>query len=129
MMTPAKIRQLLASGMNQGELAKHIGVSQATVSRWVTKGSVPEPAHQEAMRTLYERRINGAASIAATLGSGAPDSPYNSKIDGKLLRLFAERVVRLVLQERNLVATPHEISSWAESSALLFEAHLAAQDR
>ncbi len=46
--SPDKLRRVMArEGLNQTQLAKRLGISRATVSRWLSRKSQPLP------RTLY----------------------------------------------------------------------------
>ena len=54
MIDEKRIRELLAAtGLTQAELAKMVGVTQPTVSRWLT-GSIPDPGQQVAIQRVMD---------------------------------------------------------------------------
>lgn len=129
MITPAQIRQIMSNGMKQHDLAKEVGVTQSTVSRWLSGRSRPDPAQQDILERLLANGGRLAMTTDSTSGTGAPGTPRSSGHDDTRLEQFAERVIRLVLSEIEESATDHEISAWVKSSVLLFGARRAVQDR
>lgn len=67
-MTGLEIKDFLESqGWKQERFAAELGVTQSTVSRWISKGAIPGPKHQEAIKRL----------MAAHGGWTPPASPAN----------------------------------------------------
>jgi phage repressor protein C with HTH and peptisase S24 domain len=86
MMTPSDILTAISNltGWDQAEIARRLGVSQPTVSRWV-KGTDPRGRHRDALRALLEEvrgrelvsaENPGRTSLPATLRWEAPVVGY-----------------------------------------------------
>lgn len=79
-----KVREILQlADWNQGQLADRIGVSQATVSRWLT-GSDPKGEHHIAINALHEELIDNVpiqglttsiVRVVGYVGAGAVIEP------------------------------------------------------
>lgn len=83
MITPEDVRGLLKqAGLNQGQLAERVGVSQPTVSRWL-KGQMPDPAQEAALRDLMADVSEEGSIVSPQRRSHgfveAPDAPEIDK--------------------------------------------------
>ena len=75
MITADDVRELMkAADLNQAGLAKRLGVSQPTVSRWL-KGATPDPAQEAAIRALMLEMLHGTSELAPGSRSGVPLVP------------------------------------------------------
>ena len=90
MVTVDEIRALMrAMDLTQAELAEKVDVKQATVNRWLTRGSIPEPQTQDLLAALLAqagiRRNNGNL-----VSSFDPDDEKGMSSNGIRFRVAAD---------------------------------------
>lgn len=99
--------ELRASGISQVELAQRVGVSQQTVSKWLTAETQPRP---KLLTTLARALDVDATELSATLvADEAPPSPDQlmamrvSALDRRIRDLEPAQMARLEAYVRGLL--------------------------
>jgi transcriptional regulator with XRE-family HTH domain len=92
-----EIKSLLALGLTEGQIAKHVHVSQSTVSRWVA-GMDARRANADAVRQLA-KELSAKSPVNSAPGAEA----CTTDIEGDALHYFLEAAIDVALATRESI--------------------------